>query len=314
MRFRTRPLLDPNDAPGAGAPSAAPAQPTPAQPAPAAQPTQAAQPPQVTAPTTATSPAPSAPLFDEQRIQAQLAAIRTEEFLRGVENTTKSLEQRLAQLETTATAPRPVAPTDVPDDIDPEIANNPAFKKLRALEEQNNKLIKGFEHLMQTQEAERAAREQAQKQSQRQTVATQARTEVNKWLTDVVFARDPEIATNPLAQIVLKQQADHWLANEFDPDIDINSQYLELQRSMSQTYNKVKGLVATAPSSPREAAIVTDNAARNNVSSPGASPVGNPAAAAAPAPNILKPAGMRDALRRAAAARGVTSVNGVPLV
>lgn len=295
----TRPHLDPNDASGAApapdAAAAAPAAPvTPATPAPAPA-------------------APAPPLFDDRQIQAQLAALRTEEFLRGVENTTKALEQRLAQLETMRTPA--VAPSqDVADDVDPEIANNPAFKKLRAVEEQNAKLLAGFEQLVKAQEAERQAREQASQQARRQSIASQARSDVTNWLSKEVLTADPEIANNPLAKIILTQQAEHWLASEFDPDADLNTQYLELRRTMSQTYNKVKGLAATAPSSPREAAIVTDTAARNNVASPGSPPVGNPATATSPYPDVRKPAGMREALRRAAQQRGITSINGVPIV
>jgi hypothetical protein len=157
-----------------------------------------------------------------------------------------------------------VKAVETDSDVPAEIQNDPAYKLLKQVSEQNAKAVERLTAVEASMKASQDRQSAFDKQAKTTNILASERRVVTDWLEKQVIPNDPTIKENPILQEALRMAASDWLDNEFDPDSDIGTQEAQLQIKMGQRLTKLKGAVGTTTK--RDAALETDKNAKNNLS------------------------------------------------
>lgn len=150
------------------------------------------------------------------------------------------------------------------DDVPAEIQNDPAYKLLKQVADQNAKAVERLTAVEASMKATQDRQSAFDKQARTTNILASERRTVNDWLEKQVIPSDPLIKENPILQEALRMAASDWLDNEFDPEADLGTQEAQLQIKMGQRLTKLKSAVGTTTK--RDAALETDKNAKNNLS------------------------------------------------
>ena len=255
------------DAPPAGGPAEAPAA-TDVAPAPA----------------TDVSPSMNEPVIDVNAAQQRINNANYEATMREIQNRLASIEQQAGQRpgqQTQQTQP------DFYDGLSEELRNEPAMQALRAQRDQLRQMEDRIGRVVSTMEAMTANQQRVQMQSDQ----AQLQKDVESWVDNDVFARDPYFKQNPgVAQLLRKDVL--ATVKTMDVTKNVNTQLDHLRISLSNridefkqaippaagtpTGQQVPGVQTTSQTAPNPQQAVLERNANNNasISVGGSSPTG----------------------------------------
>lgn len=272
-------------------------------PAPVAAPTQpvatpAAAPEAPPAPTPVPAPE-AAPVLDESQIRAAMAA---EQMLRRQDELgayMKQMETELAALKAVrspapspASVPTPYATADLPEDV----ASDPLAQKIVSIEQTVSTLAQTMAAQREEQQRARAEMVRAQERTRNERLRESERANVTRWLNEGVIKNDPELANHAGVCEELRDYANSWMSDKFDPTQDLQFQGRALQLDMARRISALKQRFGLQQP-PRQQALERNAAVVNNPA-PGASGVAQvPQTPGAPASPFKHPADTREGLR-----------------
>lgn len=221
----------------------------------------------VTAPAAEQAPyVPTVPGINEQELAIQMAADNLATRMMQLERQIEEVKGTGNVTPTQSAAISAAAAGDEP--LPPELANDPAMRRLLKLEQNLNNLMGLTTKLTSQYETQQQQAVQAQRNYQLQQIKAAETDNVKRWVEANLIDRDPEVAANKEAGIasLIRREADRWIENNLDPSSDLRNQYAQFQVDMANYIKFVKSAINPLTSK-REVVQVAQQAAANNFTS-----------------------------------------------